>query len=872
MRHRAAGDDTLRVVFVNTGDGQERGQGQVGCIMSDVIISYTDADEALARELAARVEESGYTTWYYERDIQAGASVAQQTSSAIGNCQALIAIISPDALDAAGVLSDVRQATRRGKSIVPLLKDLTRAAFDGDGGELRSAIGDAATIRIPPEGVAAIVPRVLAGFHILGVSRGGHASAAPTIERLAVTPAEPAARYPFAGNGAAIDAQPPPPTIVPPANGFAAPAREEQPEAPPVRDPFTPRADTGGQAARGVTQAFEAPRRPAEAAPVPGRAPAVGPRVRVTSPRGRETWQAGTMHTIMWSALAAPGATIRRVEIELLRAGERVLTIVGAGSYLPRTTTHHDWMVPPHLPQGINYAIRVVAWDNQDRRGHGITAGPFTIAEADQDDSYPPASPPSSAMTDRHHPSGRVFGVPHRRGGRGAAAAPRAKRRFRLMSGSPTVIASAADTTAEETAAKAVDRAAPPPSPLMTMASITGTDVAASDTVVDPMAPAVADAIEYGEAADVVSASTATAPPPAADTTPEDLERADDGAPVSTSTPAPARVTVLAPEPGDVWEAGESHTIRWTAEPSGGATLRGIEVQLWRGDSLLRTITERRVDGTATELSYEWTVPASVKPGDNYWIKVVARDTLGHEGAGFSRKSFAIGDPHDSARGVRLTVTSPQRGDEWPIGSSVLLSWEMDAPRRAAVERIEIELHQGAERVMVIAGGDTALPPSARNFTWDIPRHVRPGGYRIRIAACSKRGVVASADSSGSLTITAPRNPVLTTLQCVGAGVAVGLMAYLTALLLSEGERDPAVAPERVVGGLALGALAGLWIVHLSMAQRWPRIVGGATAGFVVVANWAYVVNENVPAAILAGIAGGLAGMFIQWGRLGEFG
>ena len=42
--------------------------------MGNIFISHVISDEPLMREIGQGLEESGYTTWYFERDVLPGTS------------------------------------------------------------------------------------------------------------------------------------------------------------------------------------------------------------------------------------------------------------------------------------------------------------------------------------------------------------------------------------------------------------------------------------------------------------------------------------------------------------------------------------------------------------------------------------------------------------------------------------------------------------------------------------------------------------------------------------------------------------------------------------------------------------------------------
>ncbi|MBI3660543.1 toll/interleukin-1 receptor domain-containing protein, partial [Candidatus Acetothermia bacterium] len=50
---------------------------------NDIFISHAQKDTSIAVQIANGLEESGYTTWYYERDSFPGPSYLEQVEQAI---------------------------------------------------------------------------------------------------------------------------------------------------------------------------------------------------------------------------------------------------------------------------------------------------------------------------------------------------------------------------------------------------------------------------------------------------------------------------------------------------------------------------------------------------------------------------------------------------------------------------------------------------------------------------------------------------------------------------------------------------------------------------------------------------------------------
>src|SRR5262249_60005052 len=97
--------------------------------MRQVFISHVEEDKSSAEQIARGLEEAGYTTWYYERDSLPGLSYLIQISQALKQAQAVVLIISQDALGSLQVTSEVVQAYESRKPFMPVLRDITHDEF-----------------------------------------------------------------------------------------------------------------------------------------------------------------------------------------------------------------------------------------------------------------------------------------------------------------------------------------------------------------------------------------------------------------------------------------------------------------------------------------------------------------------------------------------------------------------------------------------------------------------------------------------------------------------------------------------------------------------------------------------------------------------
>lgn len=138
--------------------------------MSHVFISHVAEDQDAAVALAAGLEAAGITAWYYERDCAPGASYLLQTGKAIEECAAVILLISTRSVGSSQVTKEVVRAHEADKHFIPVLCDLSHPEFQKRQPEWREALGSAVAVSIPPEGAAALIPRILVGLKTLGIA------------------------------------------------------------------------------------------------------------------------------------------------------------------------------------------------------------------------------------------------------------------------------------------------------------------------------------------------------------------------------------------------------------------------------------------------------------------------------------------------------------------------------------------------------------------------------------------------------------------------------------------------------------------------------------------------------------------------------
>jgi hypothetical protein len=191
-----------------------------------------------------------------------------------------------------------------------------------------------------------------------------------------------------------------------------------------------------------------------------------------------------------------------------------------------------------------------------------------------------------------------------------------------------------------------------------------------------------------------------------------------------TIAPRPVWINIISPDGGENWEIGSRQTITWDSlnvpffvrvelSRNGGDTWRTISFFTWN-------------DGR-----YNWKVtgPATERAR----IKVTGI---------FNRGIFDISDADFSIVWPlpSITVTSPDGGESWRIGSSRRITWDS----QSIIGRVKIELSRngGATWMTIVAS-----TPNDGSYNWRVTSPVT-NRARIRVSSISNPGIfdISNAD------------------------------------------------------------------------------------------------------------------------------
>lgn len=147
--------------------------------MPDIFVSYVEEDSRIADQIGQGLRAAGYSTWLYEQDGLPGTDYMEIISNVIDQAQAIVILISAKSVLSTQVYRELVRAAESEKALFPLLYGITHEQFQQRVPNWRQALGATTSIGIPPQGVAAIMPRLLAGLEAMGIRPSGTPGTAP---------------------------------------------------------------------------------------------------------------------------------------------------------------------------------------------------------------------------------------------------------------------------------------------------------------------------------------------------------------------------------------------------------------------------------------------------------------------------------------------------------------------------------------------------------------------------------------------------------------------------------------------------------------------------------------------------------------------
>jgi len=198
---------------------------------------------------------------------------------------------------------------------------------------------------------------------------------------------------------------------------------------------------------------------------------------------------------------------------------------------------------------------------------------------------------------------------------------------------------------------------------------------------------------------------------------------------------------ILKPNGGEAWGAGTVQDITW--EPGDTVATPEVRLGLHKADEFVDWIVRR----TENDGLYKWVVPTDLECTDSYTIRL--QSYTDSELNDLSDGPFAI---------LPLTLTAPNGGETWQMGSVQALTWLSNADAVGA--DVRLGLHQGLDFL------DWIVRRTANDgrYSWLLPTTLEPDvTYRIRVqsytdAAIKDYGDFEFAIERAPLLLTSPTN------------------------------------------------------------------------------------------------------------------
>ncbi|HYN44592.1 MAG TPA: Ser-Thr-rich GPI-anchored membrane family protein, partial [Candidatus Limnocylindrales bacterium] len=126
------------------------------------------------------------------------------------------------------------------------------------------------------------------------------------------------------------------------------------------------------------------------------------------------------------------------------------------------------------------------------------------------------------------------------------------------------------------------------------------------------------------------------------------------------------------------------------------------------------------IASTLNDGSHPWLIPATQTPGADYKVKITSTANVSNNDT--SDKYFSIIPP-------KITVTFPNGGDNWRIGTAYLITWNYTGNPGTYV-KIELLKNGLVNRTILIS------TPNDKSQSWIIPTGQAIGtDYKIRITS-----------------------------------------------------------------------------------------------------------------------------------------
>ena len=196
-------------------------------------------------------------------------------------------------------------------------------------------------------------------------------------------------------------------------------------------------------------------------------------------------------------------------------------------------------------------------------------------------------------------------------------------------------------------------------------------------------------------------------------------------------------VTVTSPNGGEKWRVGSKYSLKWRYT---GYIGDKVKIELFKGDTVVKTIAEGAPSGDSGAGSVVWTVPKTLAYASKYRIRVT----------GNAKASFTdISDSSFAVSGPILDIIEPNGGESWGGGSQHNITWTYTGNPGGTVK---IQLLKGGKVVQTLATNHSIGTNGHGSFTWTVPQDLlAASNYQIKIAHTIISGCTGTSDEAFSI-------------------------------------------------------------------------------------------------------------------------
>jgi hypothetical protein len=186
-------------------------------------------------------------------------------------------------------------------------------------------------------------------------------------------------------------------------------------------------------------------------------------------------------------------------------------------------------------------------------------------------------------------------------------------------------------------------------------------------------------------------------------------------------------ITVTSPDGGEIWQLGSHETITWTTNVT-----ENVIIELYKGGAYYSTLANY---GTGT--SFDWYIDPTLPAGTDYKINISSVLDPAINDMSDADFSLVPGTPSGS-----ITVTSPNGGENWWVGSTYTITWTT-----TITENVMIELYKGGVLHSVLTNWG-----SGGSYNWYVSPGILTGSdYKIKISSILNPSINDMSDANFSL-------------------------------------------------------------------------------------------------------------------------